>query len=48
MGRVVNVMGEPIVYKPEDAIRCFKGTQIDYLVLGNYLVSKNKTDGGSK
>ena len=35
-----NVRGEPIVCTPEDAFRCFMRTHIDYLVLGNYLLSK--------
>jgi len=35
-----NVRGEPIVCTPEDAYKCFLRTNIDYLVLGNYLLSK--------
>lgn len=35
-----NFRGEPIVCTPEDAFNCFKRTGIDYLVLGNYLISK--------
>lgn len=35
-----NVKGEPIVCSPEDAIRCFYTTGLDFLVLGNYLISK--------
>ncbi|MFM1920935.1 MAG: hypothetical protein RLZZ303_2569, partial [Candidatus Hydrogenedentota bacterium] len=35
-----NVMGEPIVNTPSDAIRCFLGTGIDALVMGNCLVRK--------
>jgi len=35
-----NIRGEPIVCKPIDAIRCFYGTGMDYLAIGNYLVSK--------
>jgi carbamoyltransferase len=35
-----NVMGEPIVESPVDAIRCFFSTGLDYLVLGNYILSK--------
>jgi carbamoyltransferase len=35
-----NVRGEPIVCSPEDAYRCFRRTEIDTLVLGNYVVSK--------
>ncbi len=36
-----NVRGEPIVCTPEDAYRCFMGTNIDYLVIGNFLIEKN-------
>lgn len=35
-----NIRGEPIVCTPEDAYLCYLYTDIDYLVLGNYLVSK--------
>ena len=35
-----NVRGEPIVCTPEDAYRCFMRTEMDYLVLGSYLLSK--------
>jgi carbamoyltransferase len=35
-----NVAGEPIVCAPADALNCFLGTEIDYLVLGNHLVTK--------
>ncbi len=35
-----NVMGEPIVNSPMDAIRCFRGTGIDALVLGDHVVVK--------
>jgi len=35
-----NVRGEPIVESPEDAIRCFLGTDLDVLVLGNQIVRK--------
>ena len=35
-----NVRGEPIVCTPEDACRCFMRTEMDYLVLGNFLLSK--------
>ena len=37
-----NVRGEPIVCTPEDAIKCFLGTDIDCLVLGNVLLQKDK------
>jgi carbamoyltransferase len=36
-----NVMGEPIVESPVNAIRCFFTTGLDYLFLGNYVVSKD-------
>ena len=36
-----NVRGEPIVCTPEDAYRCFMRTDMDYLVMGNYLFDKN-------
>ncbi len=35
-----NVAGEPIVCSPADALGCFVKTEIDYLVLGHFLVSK--------
>ena len=35
-----NVMGEPIVESPLDAIRCFFSTGLDDLVIGNFVVSK--------
>jgi len=39
-----NVRGEPIVCTPEDAFRCFMGTQIDLLVCGNALLEKSAQD----
>jgi carbamoyltransferase len=36
-----NVRGEPIVGTPEDAYRCFMRTEIDYLVLENFLLAKS-------
>ncbi len=36
-----NVRGEPIVCTPEDAYRCFMRTEMDYLVLGSYLLEKD-------
>lgn len=35
-----NVKGEPIVNTPADAVRCFLGTQIDLLVLGDVVIEK--------
>lgn len=37
-----NVRGEPIVCTPEDAYRCFMRTEMDYLVLENYLLPKSE------
>ena len=37
-----NVRGEPIVCTPEDAFRCFMGTDLDFLVVGNIFLSKTK------
>ncbi len=36
-----NVRGEPIVCTPEDAYRCFMRTEMDYLVLENFLLAKS-------
>lgn len=38
-----NIRGEPIVCSPEDALKCFMGTKIDFLVLGNFLIDKTNT-----
>jgi carbamoyltransferase len=35
-----NVRGEPIVNSPEDAYRCFMRTDMDYLVIGNFIFDK--------
>ncbi len=43
-----NVRGEPIVCSPEDAFRCFMGTEMDVLVIGNYLMIKNDQDSKLK
>ncbi|KPJ78106.1 MAG: hypothetical protein AMJ54_05285 [Deltaproteobacteria bacterium SG8_13] len=37
-----NVRGEPIVCSPEDAYLCFMRTDMDYLVMGNYLLDKTR------
>ncbi|MGA9754309.1 MAG: carbamoyltransferase [Desulfobaccales bacterium] len=37
-----NVRGEPIVCTPEDAYQCFMRTEMDYLVVGDYLFDKQK------
>jgi len=35
-----NVRGEPIVCTPEDAYKCFMRTEMDYLVMGNFILNK--------
>lgn len=37
-----NVRGEPIICTPEDAYRCFMRTEMDYLVVGNFLFEKKQ------
>lgn len=37
-----NVRGEPIVMTPDDAYRCFMNTEMDYLVIGDYLFDKRE------
>ncbi len=39
-----NVRGEPIVNSPTDAFNCFMGTELDYLVIGNCILDKEKQD----
>ena len=36
-----NVRGEPIVSSPEDAFRCFMGTDLDLLIIGNFILYKD-------
>ena len=38
-----NVRGEPPVCTPEEGYRCFMATDMDYLVLGNFLIDKSAT-----
>jgi carbamoyltransferase len=35
-----NVRGEPIVCTPDDAYRCFMNTEMDFLVLGGFVVER--------
>lgn len=37
-----NVRGEPIVCSPDEAYKCFMRTEMDYLVMGNYLFDKKE------
>ncbi len=47
-----NIRGEPIVLTPEDAFKCFMGTELDILVVGNCYMEKidqnKKTDSNYK
>ncbi len=37
-----NIRGEPIVCDPNDAFRCFMGTDLDLLVIGNFILYKDQ------
>jgi carbamoyltransferase len=43
-----NVRGEPIVGTPEDAFRCFMGTDLDVLAVGNCYLRKGEQDPSLK
>jgi carbamoyltransferase len=43
-----NVRGEPIVGTPEDAFRCFMGTEIEALAVGNCFLRKEEQDPALK
>ena len=43
-----NVRGEPIVASPKDAYDCFMGTDMDVLVIGNYLLIKEEQPENQK
>ncbi len=43
-----NVRGEPIVGSPEDAFRCFMGTDIEVLAVGNCFLAKDKQNPALK
>jgi carbamoyltransferase len=40
-----NVRGEPIVCTPVDALQCFMSTEMDYLVMGNFVLEKGQNEG---
>ena len=40
MNTSFNVRGEPIVCTPDDAYRCFVNTEMDYLVMGHFLLER--------
>ena len=42
-----NVKDEPIVCSPADAFDCFMKTGMDYLFLGNFLISKSEVNVGN-
>jgi carbamoyltransferase len=43
-----NVRGEPIVGTPEDAFRCFMGTELDALAVGNLYLQKSEQNSALK
>ena len=43
-----NVRGEPIVNTPEDAFRCFMGTELDNLAIGNCYLNKSEQNQNLK
>ena len=43
-----NVRGEPIVCTPEDAFRCFMGSEIETLVIGNCVLQKEQQNPALK
>ena len=43
-----NVRGEPIVRTPEDAFRCFMGTELDALAVGNLYLKKSDQNSALK
>ena len=43
-----NVRGEPIICTPTDAFKCFMGTEMDVLAVGNFLLHKEEQDESLK
>lgn len=43
-----NVRGEPIVCTPEDAFLCFMRTEMDFLVIGDFLLDKSRQTAGPR
>ena len=43
-----NVRGEPIICTPTDAFKCFMGTEMDVLAIGNYVLYKEQQDKALK
>ena len=48
MNTSFNVRGEPIVNTPEDAFKCFMGTEIDILAIENCFVKKEEQNKSLK
>jgi carbamoyltransferase len=42
-----NVRGEPIVCGPDDAYRCFMNTEMDYLIIGNFIIERAAQTGAA-
>ena len=43
-----NIRGEPLVCSPQDAFRCFMRTEMDYLIMGCFLLDKKEQDALKK
>ena len=43
-----NVRGEPIICSPTDSFKCFMGTEMDVLAVGNYVLYKGQQDEALK
>ena len=43
-----NIRGEPIICTPTDAFKCFMGTELDVLAVGNFLLYKKDQDNSNK
>lgn len=43
-----NIRGEPIVNSPEDAFKCFMGTNLDVLIIENFILYKENQDSNLK
>ncbi len=43
-----NVRGEPIICTPTDAFKCFMGTEMDILTVGNFILYKDQQDASLK
>ena len=48
MNTSFNVRGEPIVCSPANAFKCFMGTNLDILVIENFILYKSEQDKNLK